>query len=125
MNYEYDKVYVNNVPFPYTPVHDAEQNDLDLDPWTNTKGYLNRNRVREDVKVLNFNIETMSGQEMKDLMEMRKPMWFQCKFFDEVEWEMVDKTMYCSSPKYKKYYIDKYDPLKNIYTNITFSFIER
>lgn len=124
MNYEYDKVYVNDVAFPYTPVHDAGQNDVDLDAYTNTKGKTIRNRVRHDVKTLDFNIPSMTGAEMKALMEMRSPVWFQCTFFDEAEWGMVTKKMYCSSPKYTKYYIDATDPLKNIYTDVQFGFVE-
>ena len=124
MNYEYDKVYVNGVAFPYTPVHDAGQNDVDLDAYTNTKGYTVRNRVRHDVKTLDFNIPTMSGAELKALLALRSPVWFQCTFFDEAEWKMVTKKMYCSSPKYTKYYIDAKDPLKNIYQNVQFGFVE-
>ena len=124
MNYEYDKVYVNGVAFPYTPEHDAGQNDVDLDAFTNTKGYTIRGRVRHDVKTLDFNVPTMSGAEMKELMRMRGPEWFQCTFFDEAEWGFVTKKMYCSSPKYHKYYIDKQDPLKNIYQNVQFGFVE-
>ena len=122
--YEYDKIYINGVAFPYTPVHDAGQNDLDLDSYTNTAGKTIRNRIRDNVKTLDFNISTMNGAEMKQIMQMRKPVWFSCTFFDEVEWKMVTKKMYCSSPKYTKYYIDKHNPLKNIYQNITFSFVE-
>ena len=99
-------------------------NDVDLDAYTNTKGKTIRNRVRHDVKTLDFNIPTMTGAEMKQLMEMRSPVWFQCTFFDEAEWKMVTKKMYCSSPKYTKYYIDKTDPLKNIYQNVQFGFVE-
>lgn len=124
MDYEYDKIYVNDVPFPYTPVHNAGQNDVDLDAYTNTKGYTIRNRVRHDVKTLDFVIPTMSGAEMKALMEMRSPVWFTATFFDEAEWQIVHKTMYCSSPTYTKYYIDPIDPLKNIYTDVTFGFVE-
>lgn len=124
MNYDYDKVYVNDVAFPYTPTHDAGQNDVDLDSYTNLSGKTVRNRIRHDVKTLDFNIPSMTGAEMKALMEMRSPVWFQCTFFDEAEWKIVTKKMYCSSPKYTKYYIDKDDPLKNIYTNVQFGFVE-
>lgn len=124
MNYEYDKVYVNGVAFPFTPVHDAGQNDVDLDSFTNVKGKTVRNRVRHDVKTLDFNIPIMSGTELKQLLDMRDPVWFQCTFFDESEWKIVTKKMYCSSPKYKKYYIDKNNPLNNIYTDVQFGFVE-
>lgn len=124
MNYDYDKVYVNDVAFPYTPVHEAGQNDVDLDSYTNLSGKTVRNRIRHDVKTLDFNIPTMTGAEMKQLMEMRSPVWFQCTFFDEAEWKIVTKKMYCSSPKYTKYYIDKDDPLKNVYTDVQFGFVE-
>lgn len=124
MNYDYDKVYVNGVAFPYTPIHDVGQNDVDLDSFTNTEGKTVRNRIRSDVKTLDFDIPTMNGQEMKDLMTMRKPVWFNVTFFDEVEWSIITKKMYCSSPKYTRYYIDKDDPLKNIYTGVTFGFVE-
>lgn len=124
MNYEYDKIYVNGVAFPFTPVHDAGQNDVDLDAYTNLKGKTVRNRVRHDVKTLDFNIPTMTGAELKKLLDMRDPVWFQCTFFDESEWKIVTKKMYCSSPKYKKYYIDNNNPLNNIYTDVQFGFVE-
>lgn len=124
MVYEYDKVYVNDEEFPFTPVHDAGQNDVDLDSYTNLKGHTVRNRVRHDVKTLDFNIPVMSGAELKKLLAMRNPVWFQCTFFDESEWKMVTKKMYCSSPKYQKYYIDKNNPLNNIYTDVQFGFVE-
>ena len=124
MNYEYDKIYVNGVAFPFTPVHDAGQNDVDLDAYTNLKGKTVRNRVRHDVKTLDFNIPTMTGAELKKLLDMREPVWFQCTFFDESEWKIVTKKMYCSSPKYKKYYIDKNTPLNNIYTDVQVGFVE-
>lgn len=121
---EYDKIYVNGVEFPFTPLHDAGQNDVDLDAYTNLKGKTVRNRVRHDVKTLDFSIPSMTGAELKQLLDMRNPVWFQCSFFDESEWKMVTKKMYCSSPKYTKYYIDKNDPLKNIYTDVQFGFVE-
>ena len=121
---EYDKIYVNGVEFPFTPVHEAGQNDVDLDAYTNLKGKTVRNRVRHDVKTLDFNIPSMTGAELKQLLEMRSPVWFQCSFFDESEWKMVTKKMYCSSPKYTKYYIDKNNPLNNIYTDVQFGFVE-
>lgn len=121
---EYDKIYVNGVEFPFTPVHEAGQNDVDLDAYTNLKGKTVRNRVRHDVKTIDFNVPMMSGAELKLLLEMRSPVWFQCSFFDESEWGMVTKKMYCSSPKYTKYYIDKNNPLNNIYTDVQFGFVE-
>lgn len=121
---EYDKIYVNGVEFPFTPVHEAGQNDVDLDAYTNLKGKTVRNRVRHDVKTLDFSIPLMTGAELKQLLDMRSPVWFQCSFFDESEWKMVTKKMYCSSPKYTKYYVDKNNPLKNIYTDVQFGFVE-
>lgn len=132
MNYELDKVYINGEEFPYSPdgmnntvpEHDAGQNDVDLGAYTNTAGITIRNRVRHDVKTLDFKIETMNGREMRDLMRMRSPVWFQCTFFDEAEWGIVTKKMYCSSPKYHKYIIDKTNPLNNVYTDVEFGFVE-
>lgn len=124
MNYDYDKVYVNGVAFPYTPVHEAGLNDVDKDAYTSLEGRTIRNRIRHDVHTLDFNIESLSGQEMRDIMALRNPVWFDCTFFDEGSWQIVTKKMYCSSPKYTKYYLDPQDPLKNIYTNVQFGFVE-
>ena len=124
MDYEYDKVYVNDVAFPYTPVHDAGLNDVDRDAYTNLEGKVVRNRIRHDVHTLDFNIPEMTGEEMKNLMAMRHPVWFNCTFFSESEWAIVTRKMYCSSPKYTKYYIDKDDPSKNIYAEVQFTFVE-
>ena len=122
--YRNDTIYVNGEAFPYTPEHDAGQNDVDLDAYTNTAGYTIRNRVRHDVKTLDFNIPTMSGAELHSLLYLRNNEWFQCTFFDECAWGIVTKKMYCSSPKYHKYYIDNSNPDKNIYTDVQFSFGE-
>lgn len=124
MTYDYDKIYVDNVVFPFTPVHDAGQNDVDLDPYTNTLGYTKRNRIRHDVKTLDFSIPVMSGAELHKWLILRSPVWFNCTFFDESEWKIVTKKMYCSSPKYTKYYLDKDNPELNIYTDVTFGFVE-
>ena len=137
--YAYDKLYIRPwgssdaySEFPYSldgvnnslPEHDAGQNDVDLDAYTNTEGRTIRNRIRHDVKTLDFNIPNMTGQELKDFLTLRSPVWFDCLFFDEAEWNFVSKKMYCSSPKYHKYYIDTTNPLNNIYTDIQFGFVE-
>lgn len=119
-----DTVYINGVAFPFTPIHEAGQNDVDLDAYTNTRGYTVRNRVRHDVKTLDFNIPTMTGAELRQLLQMRTDVWFNCSFFDEAEWKIVTKKMYCSSPKYTKYYIDNDNPDNNIYQNVQFGFVE-
>lgn len=137
--YEYDKLYIRPwgssdefQEFPYSldgvnnslPEFDAGQNDVDLDAYTNTKGRTIRNRVRHDVKTLDFNIPNMTGQELKTFLELRSPVWFECIFFDEAAWNFVSKKMYCSSPTYHKYYIDNTNPLNNIYTDVAFGFVE-
>lgn len=138
--YEYDKLYIRPwgstgayKEFPYkpdganntVPDHDAGQNDVDLDSYTNTLGKMVRNRVRDNVKTLDFNVSEMNGQEMKDFFEMTRPVWLDCLFFDEVEWNFVSKKMYRSATvKYHKYYLDKDDPLNNQYTDIQFGFVE-
>lgn len=138
--YEYDKLYIRPwgsteayKEFPYkpdganntVPDHDAGQNDVDLDSYTNTLGKTVRNRVRDNVKTLDFNVSEMNGQEMKDFFEMTRPVWLDCLFFDEVEWNFVSKKMYRSATvKYHKYYMDSNNPLNNQYTDIQFGFVE-
>lgn len=119
-----DKVYINGTAFPYTPDMDAAQEDVDLDAYTNLEGYTIRNRVRHDVKTLDFKIPMMTGSELHSLLLLRDPVWFNCSFFDEVAFDMITVKMYCSTPKYHKYYIDKTNPNKNIYTDVQFSFIQ-
>ena len=138
-NYEYDKMYIRKwgssgaySEFPYQingintlPEHDMSQNDVDLDSYTNTKGKTIRNRVRHDVTSIDFEIPTWSGSELHNFLEYTKDVWFDCLYFDESRWDFVSKKMYRSGTvKYHRYYIDKTDPLKNIYQNVGFSFIE-
>lgn len=125
MNYEHDKVYINDVAFPYTPINDIELNDVDLDPYTNTNGYTMRNRKRSDINSIAFSIDTLEGTAMKDLILMTKPEWFNCTYWDDEAWAMVTRKMYRSPMKYTRYYIDPVDENKNIYINITFSFVEQ
>lgn len=138
--YEYDKLYIRPwgsaeayTEFPYKPDganntipdHDAGQNDVDVDSYTNTLGKTVRNRVRDNVKTLDFNVSEMNGQELKDFFEMTRPVWLDCLFFDEVEWNFVSKKMYRSATvKYHKYYMDASNPLNNQYTDIQFGFVE-
>lgn len=139
-SYKYSSLYIktwgsseNYTEFPYVcggvntlPPFDATQNDTDKDTYTNTKGKLVRNKIRDNVKTLEFNIPVMTGQELKDFFTLTKnKTWLCVKFFDEVAWGFVEKKMYRSATvKYHKDYIDDDDPLKNRYTNVEFSLIE-
>ena len=47
MNYKANCMYINDVEFPLLPSdHPESYHDLDLDSYTNTKGYSIRQRVR-------------------------------------------------------------------------------
>ncbi|MBR5303448.1 MAG: hypothetical protein IKU37_01310 [Candidatus Gastranaerophilales bacterium] len=136
---QYDKLYIRPYgsnstyqEFPYAiagvntlPEHDVGANDVDLDSYTNTAGYTIRNRVRHDVASLSFNVPTMTGDELHKLHQRTTNVWLDCKFFYEPSWGFVSKKMYRSGTiKYHKYYVHPTDPSKNIYTNITFDFVE-
>ena len=136
---EYDKMYFRPwgstaayQEFPYRingvntlPEHEGAANDVDLDAYTNTKGKTVRNRVRHDVATLEFSIPTMSGEELHALFGMTTDVWLDCLFFYESAWSFVSKKMYRNaSVRYHKYYIDKTDPNKNIYTDISWGFVE-
>lgn len=138
-NPEYDKLYIRTwgstsayQEFPYKvdgvntlPEHDGSSNDVDLDAYTNTAGYTVRNRVRHDVATLEFNIPTMSGEELHNLYDMTTNVWLDCLFFYESAWNFTSKKMYRNATvKYHKYYVDNTDPTKNIYTNVNWGFVE-
>ena len=118
--------------FPYAisgvntiPEHDRSANDVDLDAYTNTAGKTIRNRVRANVASLEFSVSVMSGDELKKFFDRTKNVWLDCKFFYEPEWKWVSKKMYRSGTvKYHCYYVDKTNPLNNIYTDIDFQFVE-
>ena len=118
MQYEYDKMYLRKWgssgaynEFPYEiagvntlPEHDVSANDVDLDSYTNTKGKTIRNRVRHDVASVDFNVPTMSGTELHNLLEYTKDVWFDCYFFYESNWAFTSKKMYRSGTiKWHKY----------------------
>lgn len=140
MNYSYTKLYLRPYgssnpysEFPYNvggvntlPPYDVTQNDMDKDTYTNTKGKLIRNKIRDNVKTREFNIPTMSGTELKEFFRITKNQtWLQVVFFDEVDWGFVTKKMYRSATvKYHVDYVDEVNPLKNQYTNVEFSLIE-
>ena len=138
-NPEYDKLYIRPwgstsayQEFPYKvdgvntlPEYDGSSNDADLDAYTNTAGYTVRNRVRHDVATLEFNVPTMSGEELHDLFGMTSNVWLDCLFFYESAWNFTSKKMYRNATvKYHKYYIDGTNPNKNIYTDINWGFVE-
>ena len=137
--YSKTKIYIRNwgssgsyIEFPYQvsgvntmPEFDATQNDVDKDAYTNTKGKTVRNRVRSNVKTLEFDVPIMTGSELHSFFNMTKAVWLDVKFFDEASWDMISKKMYRSATvSYHKYYIDSSNANNNIYTNIKFSFIE-
>lgn len=139
MEYKYNMIYFrkwgssdNYKEFPYKlsgrnglPEHDRSQNDVDLDSYTNTAGKTVRNRKRHDVKSLDFSVPVMSGQEIKDFFNMTKDVWFEIYYFDESSWSFVSKKVYRSGTvKYHPYYMDETNPLINIYTDVSFSFVE-
>lgn len=141
MDYKYDRMYFRKwgstssyQEFPYKiggggnntlPEHDVGTNDVDLDAYTNTAGKTIRNRKRHDVATLDFNVPTMSGLELHQLLDRTTNVWLDCRFFYEPAWGFVSKKMYRSGTvKWHKYYVDPTDPNKNIYTNVQFSFVE-
>ena len=139
MNNDYRKMYFRNwgdsgnySEFPYEikgvntlPAHTVSANDVDLDAYTNTAGYTVRNRVRDNVVSIDFQVPTMSGDELHKLFQRTTAVWLDCKFFYEPAWTFVTKKMYRSGTiKYTKYYVDASNPDKNIYTDVTFSLIE-
>ena len=119
--------------FPYKianvntlPEHDISANDVDLDAYTNTKGYTIRNRKRHDVAGVDFSIETMTGEELHNLLNRTTNVWLDCYFFYEPSWNFVSKKMYRSGTvKWHKYYVDSSSPNNNIYTDVQFSFVEQ
>jgi len=118
--------------FPYKidgvntlPEHDSSANDVDLDSYTNTAGYTVRNRVRHDVATLEFNVPTMTGEELHDMFDMTSDVWLDCLFFYESEWAFVSKKMYRNATvKFHKYYIDVDNMDNSIYQNVNFGFVE-
>lgn len=137
---QYDRLYVKGwgasgayKRFPYKihnidtmPVHDIGANDVDLDAYTNTKGKTIRNRVRHDVATLDFNVGTMTGEELHNLLSRTTDVWLDCYFFYEPSWNFVSKKMYRSGTiKFNKYYVDASNPNNNIYTNVQFGFVEQ
>lgn len=118
--------------FPYKvdgvntlPEHDVSANDVDLDAYTNLAGYTIRNRVRHDVVTLDFKVPTMYGNELKELKETTTNVWLDCLFFYEMDWAFVSKKMYRNATvKYHKYYVDENDPIKNIYQDVSWGFVE-
>lgn len=137
--FEYDVLYIRPwgssgayQPFPYViagvntlPEHEVGANDVDLDSYTNLDGYTIRNRVRHDVATLEFEVQTMYGDELHNLMERTKNVWLDCYFFYESNWDFAVKKMYRNATvKYHKYYVDSVDPNKNIYTDVNWGFVE-
>ena len=138
---DYTKIYFRKwgssdsyLEFPYSldgtnnsiPENDVSANDVDLDSYTNTKGKTIRNRIRSNVASLDFTVPTMTGEELYKFIEMTKDAWFECRFFYEPQWSFVSKKMYRSGTlTYHRYYVDKDDPTKNIYTDVKFSLIEQ
>lgn len=136
---DYRKMYFRNwgdaggySEFPYEiagvnmlPPNNVSANDVDLDAYTNTAGYTVRNRTRDNVASIEFQVPTMTGDELHKLFQRTTDIWLDCKFFYEPAWAFVSKKMYRSGTiKYTKYYVDENDPNENIYTDVTFSLIE-
>ena len=136
---DYDKMYFRPwgssgayQEFPYAisgvntlPEHDVSANDVDLDAYTNLEGRTIRNRTRHDVATLEFNIPTMTGAELHNLLQRTTNVWLDCRFFYEPSWSFVSKKMYRNATiSYHKYFVDKTDPNKNIYTDINIGFVE-
>lgn len=140
MNFKYDKMYIRPYgssagfeELPYEiegvntlPEHDVSANDVDLDAFTNTEGYTVRNRVRHDVASVTFSVPTMTGKELHKFFNETTNVWLECVFFYEPEWGFTHKKMYRSATvSYHKYYVDPVDPEKNIYQDVSFSFVEQ
>ena len=135
--YKYNMMYIKAengdyyYEFPYVvnntsavPPHDVSANDVDVDSYTNTEGKAVRNRVRENVPSVDFNVPVMSGDELHKLFQYSETVWCKCYFFYEPKWNFTEEKMYRSGTvKYTRYYMDENNPLLNIYKDIQFSFV--
>lgn len=138
-NPKYDVLYIRPwgssgayQEFPYKvsdvytlPEHDVGMNDVDLDSYTNLKGRTVRDRIRSNVCTLTFDVPTMYGDELHSLIQRTNDTWLDCYFFYEDEWRFVSKKMYRNGTvSFHKYYVDQNNPNKNIYTDVSWGFVE-
>lgn len=119
-----DKIYIDEVEMPVL-LRGLQHglNDVDLDAYTNLSGKTVRNRIREDVRTLDFTYTVLNGNELHDILQLRKQVWFQCTHFDEKDNAIITKKMYCGPVKYTTEYIDSNND-NSIYTSILFGFVE-
>lgn len=124
MNYKANCLYINDVEFPLLPSHSEALHDVDLDSYTNTKGYTIRQRIRHNVGDKTLNIPGLYGYQFHQILQMTKDVWFSVTYFDWEEYQFKTRTMYRSGDvSFNNYYLDE-NPDKSILTDISFSIIE-
>lgn len=125
MNYKANCMYINDVEFPLLPVnHPEAYHDLDLDSYTNTKGYTIRQRIRHNVGDKTLEIPGLYGYQFHHVLQMTKDVWFNVTYFDWEEYRMKTRRMYRTGDvNFTNYYLDE-DPDKSILTDIKLGVIE-
>lgn len=122
--YDKNKITVDGTDLPLPSTLPVELNDVDLDAYTNTDGYTQRNRVREDIEGLEFEYNALNGTEIKSLLNLTNKVWMNVSWYSEKADAIVTHKFYRSKINYIRYYLDE-NPADSIYTGITYSFVQQ
>lgn len=123
-DYEKNRIIVDGVDLPLPSTVPIELNDVDLDAYTNTDGYTQRNRVREDVESLEFSYNVINGIELNSLLNTTNKVWMNVSWYSEKAGARVTHKFYRSKINYTKYYVC--DSLEDCrYISIAFSFVQQ
>lgn len=73
----------NLAPFPTPSSIGRTLHDVDLDAYTDLKGYTQRNRIRHDVEDLTLTFNILSDDDMAYILNAISPVWFYVELIDK------------------------------------------
>ena len=70
--------------------------DLDLDAYTDLKGYTQRNRIRHDIEQITLSWNILSPEDESYILNRISPVWFYVELTDKKTGEKTWHKMYVS-----------------------------
>lgn len=100
--------------------------DVDVDAFTDLKGFTHRNRVRHDVEDFDLGYAVLNDRDEQILLNLISPEWFYVELINKKTGAKSIHKMYASDKQWNVYHLyqDENDDWHEVNTDFSVSFVE-
>lgn len=116
------------VPFPTPSEIGRVLHDVDVDAYTDLRGYTQRNRVRNDVEEITLKYSILSDNDEAFILNKLQPVWIYVELIDKKTKQKKVHKMYASDKEwnvFKAWYDEQSGTFREETYDFTFSLVEQ